>query len=48
MAVHCTLLGRGDQRVVGNLSAVVVGGGHQEQAAVLKDPMWADGTVLGP
>lgn len=48
MAVHCTLLGRGDQRVVGNLSAVAVGGGHQEQAAVLKDPTWADGTVLGP
>lgn len=48
MAVHCTLLGRGDQRVVGNLSAVAVGGGHQEQAAVLKDPTWADCTVLGP
>lgn len=48
MAVHGALLGRGDQRVVGNRSAVAARGGRQEQAAVLKDPTWADCTVLGP
>lgn len=34
--------------MVGNLSTVAVRGGHQEQAAVLKDPAWADCTMWGP
>lgn len=48
MAVHGALLGSGDQRVVGNRSALAARVGRQEQAAVLKDPTWADCTVLGP